>query len=781
MRHLENLILSTAASTILLLLELGPGSAFQQNPDYTSQLSRRHAYLDRPSRYLLSSVAVDVTDYEEVGQSTYDWDEQFEELQSFMSTYGHCNFPQNAPATLTREYPMLAGFCHDQRVDYSIGAKNRRERGSLVKFDLRVRWRRLKELGFEFDMRSARWYDHYHQLAEFYDANGHCMVGINDDFSLYTWGKRQRSKYREGSLSETKIELLNKINCPWEGYSTVSWKEMYEELVSFHRQHGHFRVDRNDNVSLHIWIHNQRLKRTTLSEEQQKLLHEINFPWGSDIYEAAWYERYRELVAFKKEHGHLMVEYDSDLDRWILYQQRRLAGKGFSSPLSDEQKDLLNEIDFPWKPFRFDRKWNEQYNELRQFHEKHGHSQVPFSGHAGLYGWCTQQRKKLSDSLLSTEQIELLDKLDFPREVGGYSWITMYNQLCSFADRHGHLRVDKDDDPDLYEWIMGVRQLYNQTALSNTQIERLEELQFRWPMDGKERTWFDMYAEAVEFFKEHGHVEVTEKENPSLYNWIQTQEKRYNKLQGQKPLSEEELEMLEQIDFAFFDGQPRMAWNKIYAEVARYREENDGQLPTSRKDEPNLSSWLRQQRQRYRCGYGFVPLSDEQKSLLEVVDFPRYPEWKTLRQWYESYDELVNFRNENGHFLVDRKQSPALSRWLLRQRVRYHGTSIHVTRLPKSQVYLMDRIGFPWTSNFDEMEWQKTYNELVEFIETHGRFPKSRSEDPKLFQWIVIQRSKYNRPEETHAYRPLSEDQFQQLDKIGMRWEFNYNRKQKNQ
>src|SRR5210317_317136 len=50
---------------------------------------------------------------------TYDWDEQFEELQLFMSEYGHCNFPQNPPGELKKKYPIsLARFCHDQRIEY---------------------------------------------------------------------------------------------------------------------------------------------------------------------------------------------------------------------------------------------------------------------------------------------------------------------------------------------------------------------------------------------------------------------------------------------------------------------------------------------------------------------------------------------------------------------------------------------------------------------------------------------------------------------------------------
>lgn len=46
--------------------------------------------------------------------------------------------------------------------------------------------------------------------------------------------------------------------------------------------------------------------------------------------------------------------------------------------------------------------------------------------------------------------------------------------------------------------------------------------------------------------------------------------KRYMEVKGQKPLSEEELELLEQLDFPFFENQARMAWNSMYTEVVRF-------------------------------------------------------------------------------------------------------------------------------------------------------------------------------------------------------------------
>ena len=89
--------------------------------------------------------------------------------------------------------------------------------------------------------------------------------------------------------------------------------------------------------------------------------------------------------------------------------------------------------------------------------------------------------------------------------------------------------------------------------------------------------------------RSHG---IMKKDNPSLYKWIETQGKKYNEVKGHKLFWEGELELLDQIDFAFFDDQPRMTWNVMYAVLGRYRDENGGRFP-GYKDDPKLSRWTR--------------------------------------------------------------------------------------------------------------------------------------------------------------------------------------------
>ena len=108
--------------------------------------------------------------------------------------------------------------------------------------------------------------------------------------------------------------------------------------------------------------------------------------------------------------------------------------------------------------------------------------------------------------------------------------------------------------------------------------------------------------------------------------------------------------------------------------------------------------------------YGYMPLSDEQKGLLDDIDFPWYPGGGQQRSWYEKYDELVEFRKQHGHFVVDRKDNPSLWRWIDNQRNRRSGVATNARPLSRSQVYLLEQIGFAWTTDRHGMEWQRRYD-----------------------------------------------------------------------
>eukprot|EP00526_Cylindrotheca_closterium_P015429 CAMPEP_0113622486 /NCGR_PEP_ID=MMETSP0017_2-20120614/11525_1 /TAXON_ID=2856 /ORGANISM="Cylindrotheca closterium" /LENGTH=251 /DNA_ID=CAMNT_0000532323 /DNA_START=255 /DNA_END=1006 /DNA_ORIENTATION=- /assembly_acc=CAM_ASM_000147 len=245
-----------------------------------------------------AAVAVDETDLiaEETQVITYDWDEQFEELLSFKGIYGHCNFPQNAPEELTKKYPTLARFCHDQRLEHRqlYHRKFCSGKMTLQIFDIDVRCRRLKEVGFEFDRTLAQWYNKYHELVEYRNDNGHVRVRRKENTPLYKWILSQRSR-RKGTTG-TKLFVF--------------------------------------------------------PEAQITLLDNIGFEWESEVYDELWNAKYNELVDFRKKHGHLEVEMLGPLYAWMDLQRKRRAGQKLRAPLSDEQIRLLDDIEFPWIPNR---------------------------------------------------------------------------------------------------------------------------------------------------------------------------------------------------------------------------------------------------------------------------------------------------------------------------------------------------------------------------------------------------------------------------------------------
>jgi hypothetical protein len=119
-------------------------------------------------------------------------------------------------------------------------------------------------------------------------------------------------------------------------------------------------VKRTDNEALRQWVYLQKKTRDTMPSHQRQLLEQINFSW--------------EL---KKT-----------------YFQRV-----FSNRITEE--------------------WMRMFNELKQFHEIQGHCYVPSAPNIKLYNWvCKQRGNKRAGIYLNQKQIEMLDQLGFPWDVG---------------------------------------------------------------------------------------------------------------------------------------------------------------------------------------------------------------------------------------------------------------------------------------------------------------------------------------------------------------------------
>jgi len=271
--------------------------------------------------------------------------------------------------------------------------------------------------------RKTAWNAKYQELVEFKKKHGHLKVKHADNKSLYIWMKFQRSK-RDGKLkplTDDQIRLLDEIDFQWDMKRNTAWNERYQELIEFKKKHGHFNAEYNS--SLYLWQQVQRRKRkgqqkyTPLTDDQIRLLDEIDFPWVAGKVRTTWDANYKKLADFYEEHGHSTVKKAHPLYTWTLRQRQKKAGSYSLTPLTNEQIQLLDDLDFAWDALRGPNGtgWKKNYQELADFYKEHGHLNVDRK--RTLYHWMNNQRRSLAGTSgrrkLTDEEIRLLDEIGF--------------------------------------------------------------------------------------------------------------------------------------------------------------------------------------------------------------------------------------------------------------------------------------------------------------------------------------------------------------------------------
>ena len=220
-------------------------------------------------------------------------------------------------------------------------------------------------------------------------------------------------------------------------------------------------------------------------------------------------------------------------------------------------------------------KFDERFDELREFKNKFGHCDVPirYSENPALGQWVSTSRyaynqiqkgtKPSTD--LSNERIAAMENL-------GFKWTTNaraafdrhFDELVEFKIKFGHCEVPKRNAeyPALGQWCCDMRCAYNRLqkglkpgrGLGLERIERLEKIGFKWT--SATSTTFDYrFDELTEFKNKFGHCDIpyTYHVNLPLGRWCSDIRYAYKRLQkGLKPavdLSVDRIERLENLGF----------------------------------------------------------------------------------------------------------------------------------------------------------------------------------------------------------------------------------------
>jgi len=477
--------------------------------------------------------------------------------------------------------------------------------------------------------------------------------------------------------NQTRIEALNNIGFCWNPLES-KWNQKFKELRNFQQKYGHTDVPLHYamNPKLGSWVAQQRIfyrqflqqnvggaLHTDLSNERLdhrkriEKLNSIGFCWS--IYESTWNQRYNELLQFQHIYGHTDVpQKNTPLGPWVSrqryfyrqLQQRRSSIPAGENPLEYNQTRIaeLNRIGFCWNPQEL--KWNQRYNEVKEFQHKYGHTDVPLRhpNHRKLGVWVNNQRLKYKSKTLSMERIAMLQQLNFSWVTSSTEkWYERYEELCKYQRLNGNTLVPTiyADNPALGYWVNSQRVQYkkyllwqkehNSTSSTNAKpaysrltpdrMDALNRIGFQWQVF--EDRWNFRYQELCTYKKIYGNCNVPQiyPENQDLANWVvhQRTHYRYAIHNEYTTLTPGRMQKLQDVGFCWH--YPNHTWYEMFNLLKTYIEKNGGNVTKSNQyipssDEANrpLRIWLKNQRYEYSklCCQAAAGSSSTTRSLL---------------------------------------------------------------------------------------------------------------------------------------------------------------------
>uniref|UniRef100_A0A7S2YR94 Helicase-associated domain-containing protein n=1 Tax=Entomoneis paludosa TaxID=265537 RepID=A0A7S2YR94_9STRA len=287
------------------------------------------------------------------------WNERYERLSQLYLEHG-----ERVYVKLNKVDAKLSSWVSAQRHD--------RKESKLS----RDRIEKLDKLNFKWHGSGSKWIDHYHDLVEFHEQNGHSKVPLEYKHrpKLGRWVADQRVAYRlynegkKSGMTADKIEKLEKLNFPWALRPRESWMTHYEALCQYRTKHGNCLVPQRheENLGLGEWVRTQRKQYKLYSEDKNKpgcsitdekvqLLENINFEWKCKASPEDWMTRYNELGKYLEQHGDCNVpkvyQANRALGNWVQHQRKHYKAFHSNRPtkITEERIQLLERMGFQWQ------------------------------------------------------------------------------------------------------------------------------------------------------------------------------------------------------------------------------------------------------------------------------------------------------------------------------------------------------------------------------------------------------------------------------------------------
>ena len=405
--------------------------------------------------------------------------------------------------------------------------------------------------------------------------------------------------------------------------------------------------------------------------------------------------------------------------------------------------------------------WEETYRLAKQFYEEHGHLRAPrryrtAEGYA-LGNWLATQRSVRAGrqyGRLTPERIAKLDAIGMVWEDPySASWERYHAALVRYRQEHGDLDVPADhvtaEGVRLGRFISNLRRARSfgerSVYLTGERVRQLDGLGMIW--DKLDLLWERNYAACLEYYREHGDLDVPAKyvspNGLKTGTWLRRM-RQIRRGGGDGRLSQEQIERLDAIGMVWDDAYARQ-WEHGYRQARKWYEIHGGlEVPATYVDGDGfpLGKWLGRHREvDPKTGRRAIRLTPERKAKLDALGM----RWEKEDPWETRYRLAAAYHREHGDLNVPGDyvaEGVWLNKWLNEQKQIYRGNRPGKS-LTQDQIHRLEMIGIVWGTQ-SERVWEERYEEAKQFFREHGDLEIPRGyvgqSGKRLDLWVERQR-----------------------------------------
>ena len=268
-----------------------------------------------------------------------------------------------------------------------------------------------------YSLNEHKWQEKLDAFIDYQKENPDVPLPAREKYhglNLGKWVSTQRTAYKQDTLSADRIERLEEAGFVWDAIEQ-QWQAGYQAFIAYQKENPDVLIPQRaqyHDYNLGVWVSNQRTDYNTgtLSAERIERLEDAGIVW--DQLEEQWQAGYATLIAYKEEHGDVLVSRrakyrDLNLGNWV-DRQRTAKTRG---ALSTERIERLEEAGFVWDSNK--EAWQAGYRTFVAYKEENPDVPIPFNAKyhgINLGRWASKQRWTKNKGTLSAEKVELLEE-----------------------------------------------------------------------------------------------------------------------------------------------------------------------------------------------------------------------------------------------------------------------------------------------------------------------------------------------------------------------------------